>query len=117
MSKNFKTVIASEAWQSFGVIMGEQFYVYMMTNYNNTVLYIGVTNNIVRRVYEHRNKLIASSFTTKYNLTKLVYYEIFNDAYSAINREKQLKGKKRNKKNELVNALNSKWVDLYDEIV
>ena len=87
-----------------------------MTNYNNTVLYTGVTNNIIKRTYEHRNKLIPSSFTTKYNITKLVYYEIFDDAYLAISREKQIKGKSRQKKNEIVAAVNNDWCDLYEKI-
>jgi putative endonuclease len=96
--------------------MNKQFYVYIMTNYNNTVLYTGITNNITKRAYEHRNKLIPSSFTTKYNVTKLVYYEIFDDAYSAISREKQIKSKSRQKKNEIVTALNIEWLDLYEKI-
>jgi putative endonuclease len=100
----------------FGEIMNKQFYVYIMTNCSNTVLYTGVTNNIVKRSYEHRNKLVTSSFTAKYNVTKLVYYEIFDDVYSAISREKQIKGKSRQKKNDLITTLNSSWLDLYGKI-
>ena|SRR6185437_5063222 len=96
--------------------MNKQFYVYIMANCHNTVLYTGITNDIIKRTYEHRNKLIPSSFTTKYNVTKLVYYEIFDDAYSAISREKQIKGKNRKKKNELVAAFNNEWLDLYEKI-
>ena len=94
----------------------KQFYVYIMTNNNDTVLYIGVTNDIIRRIYEHKNPLNKSSFTARYNIIKLVYYEIFEDSYSAISREKQLKGGNRNKKNELISGFNQTWMDLYDGI-
>jgi len=96
--------------------MPEHYYVYIMTNKYNTVLYTGVTNDLIRRVYEHKNKLVEG-FTAKYNLTKLVYYEIFNDVKEAINREKQIKGWKREKKENLINAFNPDWKDLYEEIV
>ena len=72
-------------------IMIEDYFIYIMTNKNNTVLYTGVTNNLKRRVNEHKNKLI-NGFTKKYNIEKLVYYEIFNDIRLAIEREKQIKG-------------------------
>ena len=85
------------------------------TNTNNTTLYIGVTNNIIRRVYEHRNKLVKG-FTSKYNLTKLVYYEMFDDIINAITREKYLKGKKRDFKLSLINNFNPEWKDLYEDI-
>jgi len=87
-----------------------------MTNYTNTTLYTGVTNNLVRRVYEHKNKLVKG-FTSKYNLTKLVYYEIFEDITQAIKREKQIKGGSRKTKEELINSINDKWEDLYDKII
>ena len=87
-----------------------------MTNANNTTLYIGVTNNIIRRVYEHKNKLVKG-FTAKYNLTKLVYYEMFDDITNAITREKQLKGGSRKKKEDLINQLNPTWEDLYEKII
>ncbi|MFA3782025.1 GIY-YIG nuclease family protein [Melioribacteraceae bacterium 4301-Me] len=96
--------------------MDKKYFVYIMTNKNNTVLYTGVTNNLVRRVYEHKEKLIEG-FTKKYNCTKLVWYEIYTDAYSAISREKQIKAGSRKKKLELINSLNPEWKDLYYEIL
>jgi putative endonuclease len=87
-----------------------------MTNKNNNVLYVGVTNNLIRRVYEHRNKLIEG-FTQKYNVIKLAYYEVFNDSLSAITREKQIKGGSRQKKIDLINSFNPEWKDLYDTII
>lgn len=88
-----------------------QYYVYILTNWNNKVLYIGVTNNLQRRVYEHKNKLIEG-FTSKYNVNKLVYYECFSEIYLAITREKQLKKYLRKKKEELINFSNPTWKDL-----
>jgi putative endonuclease len=87
------------------------YYVYIMTNWNNKVLYTGVTNNLERRVYEHRNKLIKG-FTYKYNVNKLVYYDCTDDVNSAIAREKQIKGWTRQKKNALVESMNPEWKDL-----
>ncbi len=87
-----------------------------MTNPTNTVLYIGVTNNLIRRVYEHKQKLIKG-FTAKYNITKLVYFEVFDDIESAIQREKQLKGGSRKKKIALITKNNPFCQDLYEEIV
>jgi putative endonuclease len=87
-----------------------------MTNKYNTVLYTGVTNDLVRRVYEHKNKLI-DGFTAKYNITKLIYYEIAQDVNEAIRREKQIKGWSRDKKKALIESLNSQWRDLYEEIL
>lgn len=87
-----------------------------MTNYTNTTVYVGVTNNLVRRAYEHKNGLIEG-FTKRYHLTKLVYYEQFDDITMAIAREKQLKAGSRQKKNDLINGFNKEWVDLYDSIV
>jgi len=84
-----------------------------MTNKSKT-LYIGVTDNLERRVYEHKNKLIEG-FTKKYNITKLVYYEMTNDVLSAIEREKQIKGRLRRKKIALIEAVNPKWADLSEE--
>jgi len=86
-----------------------------MTNKHNTVLYTGLTNDLKRRVYEHKEKLICG-FTKKYNVTKLVYYEVFKDPENAILREKQIKAGSRQKKIDLINNMNRKWVDLYDEI-
>ncbi len=86
-----------------------------MTNKNNTVLYTGMTNNLIRRVYEQKEKLI-DGFTKKYNCTKLVYYEIFSNPYDAIAREKQIKAGSRNKKIDLINTMNPEWNDLYNQI-
>ena len=90
-----------------------QYYVYIMTN-NSKTLYTGVTNNLNRRVYEHKNKLIKG-FTAKYNITKLVYFEIFNDINQAIAREKQIKGWLRKKKVYLIESVNPEWDDLSQE--
>ena len=93
--------------------MNKQYYLYIMTNNYNTVLYTGVTNDLQRRVYEHKEKIIEG-FTKQYNITKLVYYEVFEDAYTAISREKQIKAGSRQKKIDLVNSINQEWRDLYD---
>jgi len=95
--------------------MEQQFYVYIMSNKNDTVLYTGVTNGLRRRVYEHKEKVIEG-FTKKYNITKLVHYEILRDAETAIAREKQIKGGSRRKKEELIKGLNPQWKDLYEEL-
>ncbi|WP_353684680.1 GIY-YIG nuclease family protein [Thermodesulfovibrio sp. 3907-1M] len=97
-------------------LMPEQYYVYIMTNKYNTVLYTGVTNNLIKRVYEHKNKLVKG-FTSKYNITKLVYYEIARDVNEAIKREKQIKSWSRDKKESLIESINPQWKDLYEEIV
>ena len=90
------------------------YYVYILSNWNDSVLYIGVTNNLPRRLYEHRNHLVTG-FTSKYNTHKLVYFEETNDVYSAISREKQLKGWVRKKKNNLIMQKNPEWKDLSAE--
>jgi putative endonuclease len=95
--------------------MGRRFYIYIMTNKGNNVLYTGVTNDLKRRVYEHKEKLVEG-FTKKYNITKLVYYEIYNDIENAILREKQIKGGSRQKKVKLINSMNKDWQDLYEEL-
>lgn len=87
----------------------DRYYVYIMTNTSRT-LYTGVTNNIERRVYEHKNKLIPG-FTTRYNITSLVYFEETGDVQTALAREKEIKGWKRAKKSRLIGSLNPKWVD------
>jgi putative endonuclease len=92
-----------------------QYYVYIMTNKRNTVLYTGITNDLKRRVYEHKTKLVKG-FTKKYNINKLIYYEISRNVESAILREKQIKGGSRAKKIQLVNGMNSRWKDLFDEL-
>ena len=90
------------------------YYVYMLTNKHNTVLYTGVTNNLGRRLYEHKNKVVEG-FTKKYNIDKLVYFEQTNDINSAIEREKEIKGWRREKKDQLVNSMNPQWKDLSEE--
>jgi len=90
-------------------------YIYIIANKNNTVLYIGVTTNIIKRIFEHRNKLV-DGFSSKYCLYKLVYYEIFDDLESALNREKQLKRWHREWKNNMIESINPNWSDIYDEI-
>jgi len=95
--------------------LNKQYYIYIMTNKNNSVLYTGVTNDIKRRVYEHKEKLV-SSFTKKYNVDKLVYYEIFDDILTAIEREKQIKGGSRKKKIDLIIKMNPEWKDLYNDL-
>ena len=87
------------------------YFVYILANWDDTVLYIGVTGNLPRRLYEHRNGLV-DGFTKKYNVHKLVYYEQTNDVYSAISREKQLKHWSRAKKNTLIQKANPQWLDL-----
>ena len=88
----------------------------MLSNNWNTVLYFGVTSNLVKRISEHKQKLIKG-FTQRYNITKLVYYEIFENIEEAILREKQLKGGSRKHKIELINKMNSEWKDLYVSIL
>ena len=87
------------------------YYVYILTNWNNKVMYVGVTNNLQRRIAEHKSKLIEG-FTKKYNVNKLVYYEHTTDVNSAIAREKEIKGWKRCKKDALVVSINPQWKDL-----
>ena len=94
---------------------GKTGYVYIMTNQNNTVLYTGVTSDLKKRVWQHREKLV-DGFTKRYNVVKLVYYEACPDMQSAIAREKQLKGGSRQKKLDLVNSLNPEWQDLWGEM-
>ena len=96
--------------------MKKQYYVYLMTNYTNNVIYTGVTKDIVRRTYEHKHQLIKG-FTSKYNVSKLVYFELFDDTKTAIAREKQIKAGSRQKKINLIIKNNPKFRDLYGEIV
>ena len=95
--------------------MDKQYYIYIITNQNHTVLYTGITNNLKRRMYEHKEKQVKG-FSAKYNLNKLVYFQITEDVVSAISREKQIKGGSRKRKVEIINSLNPTWVDLYDNI-
>ncbi len=96
--------------------MSKKGYVYIITNKANTVLYTGVTSNLAKRVYEHKHKPVKG-FTTKYNVTKLVYYEIYDSIEDAIRREKQIKAGSRAKKIKLIESMNPKWKDLYEEIL
>ncbi len=92
--------------------MGDRYYyVYLMTNLQETTLYTGATNNLNRRVDEHK-KGVGGEFTRKYSLSRLVYYEFYGDINAAIAREKQIKGGSRSKKVELINSLNPEWLDL-----
>jgi putative endonuclease len=95
--------------------MEKNYYIYIMTNKLNSVLYTGITKDLKKRCYEHKTKLVEG-FTKNYNISKLVYHEIFRDVESAIMREKQIKGGSRNKKIELVNKMNPEWRDLYYEL-
>ncbi len=93
--------------------MDKHYYIYIMTKRKNTVFCTGVANNLRRRVYEHKEKLVKG-FTKKYNITKLVYCEIFDRIEDAIMREKQIKGGSRQKKIDLINSMNKDWRDLYE---
>ena len=94
----------------------KQGYVYILTNVHNKVLYTGVTSDLVKRVYEHKNKMV-DGFTKKYNVHKLVHFEISDDMMTAIEREKQIKGWLRKKKIALIEKNNLEWKDLYDGLV
>jgi len=93
-----------------------QYYVYILTNFTNRVLYTGITNNLVRRIYEHKNNLVKG-FTEKYKVHKLVYFEIFEDPENAIKREKAIKNLVRRKKDELIKLSNPDFSDLYQTIL
>ena len=96
--------------------MNKEYFVYIMTNKYYTVLYTGVTNDVMRRAWEHKEG-IGSSFTSRYRVNKLVYYESYENINLAIAREKQIKGGSRQKKIDLVNSLNPEWKDLYEEML
>ncbi|MCK5580207.1 MAG: GIY-YIG nuclease family protein [Candidatus Omnitrophica bacterium] len=96
-------------------LVEKQYYIYITTNRNNTVLYVGVTNDLQRRVYEHKEKL-TEGFTKKYNVNRLVYYEVFEDIENAIIREKQINGGSRAKKIKLIESINKEWKDLYPNL-
>jgi putative endonuclease len=87
------------------------YYVYLLTNWNSKVMYVGVTRDLTRRVYEHKNKLVKG-FTSKYNVHRLVYFEETEDVIAAIEREKEIKKWRRDKKDQLVNKMNPGWKDL-----
>ncbi len=95
--------------------MDKQYFVYILTNKWNKVLYVGVTNDLQRRALEHKDKIV-DGFTKRYNVDKLVYYEVAESIESAILREKQIKGGSRKDKINLVNAMNHDWHDLYNEL-
>ena len=88
------------------------YFVYILSNATNTTIYTGVTNDLERRLWEHKNHVDPDSFTTRYNVTKLVHYEITPDVRAAIEREKQIKSWRRQKKNELISRSNPEWKDL-----
>ncbi len=94
----------------------KDYYVYILASKKNGTLYIGVTNNLLRRVYEHKNNLVPG-FTSKYNVHRLVYYEQTNEIYAALTREKQLKKWRRKWKIELIEEHNPEWRDLYEELM
>ena len=93
------------------MVLTNNYYVYLLTNWNNSVMYVGVTNDLNRRIYEHKKKL-TEGFSKKYNLNKLVYFEETSDINFAIAREKEIKKWRREKKNILVNRINPNWKDL-----
>ncbi len=94
--------------------MEKRGYVYIMTNLGNTVLYTGVTSKLKERIWEHKSKLYLTSFTAKYRITKLVYYQEYSDIKQAISVEKQIKAGCRKKKLQLVEEMNPEWNDLYE---
>ena len=93
----------------------KQYYVYLISNKNNTTIYTDITSDIKRRIWEHKNN-ITKGFSSKYNLHKLLYYEIYQDPENAIIREKQIKSGRREKKIRLIESMNPKWIDLYDNL-
>ena len=95
--------------------MEKQSYVYIMTNITNNVLYTGVSGDLIKRVFHHKEGVVPG-FTRKYNVKKLVYYEIYSHIIDAITREKQIKKWKRYKKIDLINSMNPDWLDLYDKL-
>ena len=95
--------------------MNKQYYTYIITNKSNRVLYTGITSDLKKRIYQHKEKLITG-FSSKYNVNKLVYYEIYEDPENAILREKQIKAGSRKNKIKLIENMNKNWKDLYDEI-
>lgn len=96
--------------------MPKQYYVYILTNIKHSVLYTGVTDNLVKRVFQHKNKLVHG-FTSKYNVNKLVYFEILQDPVNAILREKQIKNLLRVKKLALIRGTNPLFIDLYPNVI
>ena len=93
------------------------FYIYILANRTNSTIYTGVTNNLFRRLEEHRSHADPNSFTARYNVTKLVYFEQTTDSYTAIQREKQIKSWSRKRKNQLIESVNPKWEDLLPQLL
>ena len=93
------------------------YYVYILSNVTNTTIYTGVTNDLVRRVYEHKHHIERDSFTARYNIDKLVYFEETSSSRAAIEREKQIKSWNRNRKNKLIESKNPNWLDIYESIL
>ena len=94
-----------------------QYYVYILSNAHKNVIYTGVTSDLVRRVYEHKNHLIKSGFTARYNTERLVYFEHTTNETAAVEREKQIKGWNRKRKDKLIAGMNPNWEDLYERIL
>ena len=93
------------------------YYVYILASATNYTLYIGVTGDLIRRVYQHKNNMDPGSFTAQYSVHKLVYFEQTTDVRAALEREKQLKGWRRSKKNALIETMNPQWKDLYPDLL
>ncbi|HAJ90781.1 MAG TPA: endonuclease [Rhodospirillaceae bacterium] len=96
--------------------MNKNFYVYILANKTNDVIYTGITSDLVKRIWEHKNKVVEG-FTEKYNVDRLVYFEVHNNAEAAIKREKNIKDWKRDWKDQLIEKENPKWEDLYERII
>lgn len=96
--------------------MDKQYFVYILANKNHNVLYVGMTGDLIKRVWQHKEKVVEG-FTRKYNVDKLVYYEIHDTPTAAIEREKQLKAGPRKRKVDLINSMNSEWNDLYYDLL
>lgn len=94
----------------------KSYYTYLLTNKRNTVIYTGMTNDLIRRVWEHKEK-VTEGFTSRYNVNKLVYFEKYPTAQAAIDREKQIKAGSREKKIDLINEMNPGWKDLYEQLL
>ena len=110
-SNLWRVVVCGPRWPS-----SKQYFVYLLTNYTNSVIYTGVTSNLLPRVQQHREK-VNKGFTSRYNVWKLVYYEVFDDVRAAIEREKQIKAGSRARKVGLIEKENGSWKDLYPELL
>jgi len=111
----FRTLLSLRAKRSNLIDMEKQYFIYILTNKRHIVLYTGVTSDLQKRVYQHRMKLVAG-FTSRYNVGKLVFYEVADNTVAAISREKQIKGGSRTKKIDLINSMNPQWQDLYESL-